>query len=109
MLSVRINAREDDADAGDRFLAALRIWNLAESLGGVDSLAELPSKMYVAFIKLRHIILRTLQDSRIRLCGGQGQAGHRRSLDPSVGRSRRRSRSSARFGSSIRQGVEPVI
>lgn len=43
MLSFRLASTEDGA--ADRFLSALKVFTLAESLGGVESLAELPSRM----------------------------------------------------------------
>jgi cystathionine gamma-lyase len=42
MISFRINGAENETD---RFLAHLKFFSLAESLGGVESLAEVPEKM----------------------------------------------------------------
>ncbi|KDN39542.1 hypothetical protein K437DRAFT_259035 [Tilletiaria anomala UBC 951] len=45
MLSFRFASSPDSDVASSAFLASLRIFTLAESLGGVESLVELPSKM----------------------------------------------------------------
>jgi cystathionine gamma-lyase len=48
MVSFRIGtagAEDDDSEVAVRFLGVLKVFTLAESLGGVESLAELPSRM----------------------------------------------------------------
>ncbi len=45
MLSFRFKGNPDDDTASEVFLRTLQVFTLAESLGGVESLVELPSKM----------------------------------------------------------------
>jgi cystathionine gamma-lyase len=47
MVSFKIGTAkdDDDRDVAGRFLGSLKVLTLAESLGGVESLAELPSRM----------------------------------------------------------------
>ncbi|HVU01273.1 MAG TPA: cystathionine gamma-synthase [Polyangiaceae bacterium] len=67
MISVEI---EGDLDASRRFLQALRIFTLAESLGGVESLAEHPALMTHASIPAESRRALGIGDGLIRLSVG---------------------------------------
>lgn len=53
-------------DAAERFLESLKLIHLAESLGGVETLAELPAKMThcVRPVPLRHSLLSVTDAAR---------------------------------------------
>lgn len=72
MISFTIAKRPGDADGetAERFLRSTRLFTLAESLGGVESLAELPSRMThasVAEVERRKL---GIDDDLIRLSVG---------------------------------------
>jgi cystathionine gamma-lyase len=54
----------------DTFLKALRIFTLAESLGGVESLAENPALMTHGSVPAEHRKLLGIEDNFIRLSVG---------------------------------------
>ncbi|KAJ3335664.1 hypothetical protein HDU93_004760 [Gonapodya sp. JEL0774] len=67
MVSFRIKGGKDEAS---RFLSALKLFALAESLGGVESLAELPSVMTHASLTPEARAQLGVTDSLVRLsCG----------------------------------------
>jgi cystathionine beta-lyase/cystathionine gamma-synthase len=67
MLSVELKG---GAPAARRFLKALRIFTLAESLGGVESLAEHPASMTHASVPASERAARGVSDGLVRLsCG----------------------------------------
>lgn len=45
MVTFRLKTDPNDPEPADRFLKALKVFTLAESLGGVESLIEQPSRM----------------------------------------------------------------
>lgn len=67
MVSFRIRGGAEEAD---RFLTALRLFTLAESLGGVESLAELPAQMTHGSIPEKERSLLGIGDNLIRLSVG---------------------------------------
>ncbi len=67
MLSVDLDA---DLDAARRFLSALKIFTLAESLGGVESLAEHPALMTHASIPQETRAMLGIGDGLVRLSVG---------------------------------------
>ncbi|KAI9294206.1 hypothetical protein K502DRAFT_324933 [Neoconidiobolus thromboides FSU 785] len=67
MVSFRING---DGDVADKFLQNLRIFTLAESLGGVESLCELPSKMTHGSVSAEDREILGITDNLIRLSVG---------------------------------------
>jgi len=67
MVSFRIKGGEE---AAEKFLANTRLFTLAESLGGVESLAELPSKMTHGGIPLANRLALGITDDLIRLSVG---------------------------------------
>lgn len=78
MVSFRIHVPENSHSAGDekahataeKFLTSLRLFTLAESLGGVESLAELPSLMTHGSIPPAERALLGIGDNLIRLSVG---------------------------------------
>ncbi|KAL6299606.1 Cys/Met metabolism PLP-dependent enzyme-domain-containing protein [Sparassis latifolia] len=67
MISFRIRGGAEEAD---RFLTATRLFTLAESLGGVESLAELPAQMTHGSIPPAERALLGISDNLIRLSVG---------------------------------------
>ncbi|KAL1302445.1 hypothetical protein AAFC00_002837 [Neodothiora populina] len=68
MLSFRVSA--STPEAADRFCAATKIFTLAESLGGVESLVELPAKMTHAGIPRTEREAAGVWDDLVRIsCG----------------------------------------
>ena len=67
MISVEL---EGDLDHARRFLGAIRIFTLAESLGGVESLVEIPALMTHASIPRERRAALGITDSLIRLSVG---------------------------------------
>ncbi|KAJ9069200.1 cystathionine gamma-lyase cys3 [Entomophthora muscae] len=67
MVSFRIKG---DGDTADRFLQALNIFTLAESLGGIESLCELPSKMTHGSVPANEREILGITDNLIRLSVG---------------------------------------
>jgi len=67
MVSFRIKGGEA---AAEKFLANTQLFTLAESLGGVESLAELPSKMTHGGIPLANRLALGITDDLIRLSVG---------------------------------------
>ena len=67
MISVEL---EGSLDHARRFLGALRIFTLAESLGGVESLVEIPALMTHASIPRERRETLGITDSLIRLSIG---------------------------------------
>jgi len=67
MLSFRIKGGFEEANA---FLQNIKIFTLAESLGGVESLAEHPSKMTHAGLSEEHRNAVGVTDNLIRLSVG---------------------------------------
>lgn len=67
MISFRIRGGAKEAD---RFLTATRLFTLAESLGGVESLAELPAQMTHGSIPPAERALLGIGDNLIRLSVG---------------------------------------
>lgn len=72
MLSFRIKvpASKEAWEVSDRFLKNLRLFTLAESLGGVESLAELPSRMTHASVSEEDRRKLGIGDELIRLSVG---------------------------------------
>ncbi|TPX32304.1 hypothetical protein SeMB42_g07634 [Synchytrium endobioticum] len=68
MISFRI--KNGGLDTSNRFLSSLRIFALAESLGGVESLAELPAVMTHASVSTEQRMVLGITDSLIRLSVG---------------------------------------
>ncbi|TPX72937.1 hypothetical protein SpCBS45565_g00251 [Spizellomyces sp. 'palustris'] len=68
MVSFRL--KDGDLEASNKFLSALRIFALAESLGGVESLAELPAVMTHASLTPEAREALGVTDSLIRLSVG---------------------------------------
>ncbi|TFY51106.1 hypothetical protein EVJ58_g10734, partial [Rhodofomes roseus] len=62
------------AEEADRFLTATRLFTLAESLGGVESLAELPAQMTHGSIPPAERALLGIGDNLIRLSVGVEEA-----------------------------------
>ncbi|KAH9835118.1 Cys/Met metabolism PLP-dependent enzyme-domain-containing protein [Rhodofomes roseus] len=71
MISFRIRGGAEEAD---RFLTATRLFTLAESLGGVESLAELPAQMTHGSIPPAERALLGIGDNLIRLSVGVEEA-----------------------------------
>jgi len=71
MVSFRIRGGGFEAN---RFLTALRLFTLAESLGGVESLAELPAQMTHGSIPEKERALLGIGDNLIRLSVGIEEA-----------------------------------
>ncbi|KAH9933880.1 Cys/Met metabolism PLP-dependent enzyme-domain-containing protein [Fomitopsis serialis] len=71
MISFRIRGGAEEAD---RFLTATRLFTLAESLGGVESLAELPAQMTHGSIPAAERALLGIGDNLIRLSVGVEEA-----------------------------------
>ncbi|KAL4068497.1 Cys/Met metabolism PLP-dependent enzyme-domain-containing protein [Scleroderma yunnanense] len=71
MVSFRIRGGAVEAD---KFLTALRLFTLAESLGGVESLAELPAQMTHGGIPEKERALLGIGDNLIRLSVGVEEA-----------------------------------
>lgn len=67
MVSFRIKG---DGDVADKFLSSLKIFTLAESLGGIESLCELPSKMTHGSVPLEERLALGITDNLIRLSVG---------------------------------------
>jgi cystathionine beta-lyase/cystathionine gamma-synthase len=67
MISVELNS---DLNGSRRFLQALRVFALAESLGGVESLAEHPALMTHASIPAANRKALGISDSLVRLSVG---------------------------------------
>jgi cystathionine gamma-lyase len=67
MISFRIHGGQE---AADRFLTATRLFTLAESLGGVESLAEHPAEMTHGSIPPKDRALLGIGDNLIRLSVG---------------------------------------
>ena len=61
---------EDKAKVSSDFLSALKLFTLAESLGGVESLAELPSLMTHASVSAEDRAILQIDDELIRLSVG---------------------------------------
>lgn len=71
MISFRIRGGAEEAD---RFLRTTRLFTLAESLGGVESLAELPAQMTHGSIPPAERALLGIGDNLIRLSVGVEEA-----------------------------------
>ena len=54
MLSLRLTKVDDQIKTTNKFLSALKVFTLAESLGGFESLANLPSLMTHASLTEEH-------------------------------------------------------
>ena len=54
MLSLRLTKVDDQITTTNKFLSALKVFTLAESLGGFESLANLPSLMTHASLTPEH-------------------------------------------------------
>ena len=67
MISFRIRGGAEEAD---RFLTATRLFTLAESLGGVESLAELPAQMTHGSIPPEERAILGIGDNLVRLSVG---------------------------------------
>ena len=59
-----------DLDRAERFCVLTRIFTLAESLGGVESLLELPASMTHASVPAEDRAARGIEDGLIRLSVG---------------------------------------
>ena len=68
MLAVEL--RDADGGVASRFVSATRIWTLAESLGGVESLIELPAAMTHAVIPPEERARLGITDGLVRLSVG---------------------------------------
>ena len=67
---ISFSLKEDQLELAEAFLKATRLFQLAESLGGVKSLACLPCKMTHASVPREKRLASGIQDSLIRLsCG----------------------------------------
>jgi len=67
MVSLRIRGR---LEVSQRFLGATRLFTLAESLGGVESLAELPALMTHGTIPTTERAILGISDDLVRLSVG---------------------------------------
>jgi len=90
MISFRIRGGAEEAD---RFLTTTRLFTLAESLGGVESLAELPAQMTHGSIPAAERALLGIGDNLIRLSVGVEEeedlvADVEQALEVAVGSSR---------------------
>ncbi|KAG0145871.1 hypothetical protein CROQUDRAFT_658126 [Cronartium quercuum f. sp. fusiforme G11] len=65
-----VSFRLADGIKAERFLSGTRLFSLAESLGGVESLAELPARMTHAGIPEAHRVALGVDDGLIRLSVG---------------------------------------
>lgn len=67
--------KDDSIEAATKVLSATRVFSLAESLGGVESLINHPSSMTHASIPREERIKNGLSDGLIRLSVGIEDAG----------------------------------
>ncbi len=70
MISFRIKSDPADDGPADKLLSNLRVFTLAESLGGVESLIELPSKMTHGSVALEDRIKIGIGHNLIRVSVG---------------------------------------
>jgi len=105
MISFRINGAEKEAE---RFLANLKFFSLAESLGGVESLAEVPEKMThgVSIVSLSTQGLFPDDFSLVYPCGRTRFARHWARSHQAVGWCRRSRRFSRRYRTGIGSGSQ---
>lgn len=68
--AAKLAASKEKAQTSSDFLAALKVFTLAESLGGVESLAELPSLMTHASVSAEDRAILGIDDELIRLSVG---------------------------------------